>query len=118
MRWVWFLRSSYPRVHVQDNKKEINTIKFNFDDGITRKAFDMSALLSTSHLPRSIYCPITNMPMVDPVIATDGNSYERESIVKWFGKNKTSPCTGNKIDHSILIPNHNLRNTISEIMNA
>lgn len=31
--------------------------------------------------------------MVDPVIAEDGISYEREAIVDWLKVNKTSPIT-------------------------
>lgn len=116
MRIFNFARNS-SRIHtIHVKKKEI--VKHNFDDGIKRKAFDINALTSTLNLPRSIYCPITNMPMVDPVIAADGNSYEREAITKWFKKSNASPCTGKKINNSILIPNHNLRNTISEIINS
>jgi hypothetical protein len=32
-------------------------------------------------LPASFYCPITAEIMKDPVIATDGNTYERNAIV-------------------------------------
>ncbi|KAA6371328.1 MAG: hypothetical protein EZS28_033145, partial [Streblomastix strix] len=38
-------------------------------------------------------CPITQEIMVDPVIAEDGISYEREAIVDWLKVNKTSPIT-------------------------
>lgn len=87
-----------------------------YDDNVIRNAFDMNALLSTSNLPRSIFCPITNMPMLDPVITSDGHSYERQSILQWFKKKKNSPVTGKMLHTCIIIPNHNLRNTISEII--
>ena len=86
------------------------------DDKINRQAYDMKALGDTLHLPKSIYCPISRMPMVDPVIAPDGNSYERCEILRWWKKKETSPITGAKLELLLLIPNHALRKTISEII--
>lgn len=85
-----------------------------YDDEFERSSYNIHILENTSHLPRSIYCPISNMPMQDPVIMSDGNSYERKEIQHWYKINNTSPMTGKIIDN-ILIPNHALRNTISEI---
>lgn len=93
------------------------TIDQPFDDEIERNAFDMSALESTSHLPPSIFCPISRMPMQDPVIAMDGNSYERREILKWLKKKRVSPLTGYQMNTTI-VPNHTLRNTISDIINT
>ena len=88
-----------------------------FDDQIQRYAFDMSALESTSHLPPSIFCPISRMPMQDPVIAMDGNSYERRELLKWLNRKRVSPLTGHQMNNTI-VPNHTLRNTISDIINT
>lgn len=33
-------------------------------------------------------CPLSNEMFVDPVIASDGYTYERDSIVKYFKKSK------------------------------
>ena len=98
-------------------KKEQVLPSPKFDDGIPREAYDISALKSTHDLlPKSIYCPISGMPMVDPVLCADGYSYERREIVKWFAKKHTSPYTNQRLSHTFLVPNHNLRNTISELM--
>ena len=96
-----------------------NSLKKYFktlDDNIKRKCYNVENLICTNNLPRSIYCPITNMPMQDPVIAPDGISYERLAIQKWFNKKKTSPSSGKVLQHTFLIPNHTLRNTISELL--
>jgi hypothetical protein len=58
-------------------------------------------------------CPITNGLMYDPVVASDGHSYESFGIRRWFagftGEGPlTSPVTGLEIGAS-LVPNHNLR---------
>ena len=86
-----------------------------YDDSIHRIAYNIESLTETKHLPRSIYCSITRMPMQDPVIAGDGHSYERNEIQKWLSKKNTSPITNSYID-DILIPNHTLRAVIIELL--
>ena len=61
-------------------------------------------------------CPITLSLMRDPVIATDGHSYERDAITQWFVVNTTSPKTGMQVASTALIPNHALRNTIEQYL--
>jgi hypothetical protein len=53
--------------------------------------------------------------MLDPVIASDGFTYERASILRWFamGKN-TSPTTGAVLLNRVLITNNSLRRAIHE----
>ncbi|EOD33780.1 hypothetical protein EMIHUDRAFT_229287 [Emiliania huxleyi CCMP1516] len=56
--------------------------------------------------------------MVEPVVAADGQSYERTAIERWLATKSTSPLTGGELERSILIPNHNLRRTIREWQEA
>jgi hypothetical protein len=57
---------------------------------------------------RCIMCPITGDVMVDPVMADDGASYERQAIEQWFercrlqNKPPTSPLTGAELRSSKL----------------
>jgi hypothetical protein len=105
-------RSARVAQHIKKEKGEIS----DTDDQISRSAYNVSDLENTSNYPRSIFCPITRMPMNDPVILADGHSYEREIIVKWLEKKQVSPVTGSKLVHSYLTPNHTLRCVISEII--
>ena len=55
-------------------------------------------------------CPITHEPMVDPVSAADGQTYERKAIERWFGKCGAgewplSPLTGEPLKDKTLRPN-------------
>ena len=68
--------------------------------------------------PADFICPITTEVMSDPVMAADGQSYERTAIERWLATKSTSPLTGGELEHSILIPNHNLRRTIREWQEA
>lgn len=38
----------------------------------------------SSQISNNLRCPITHELMKDPVMATDGHTYEREAIMKWF----------------------------------
>eukprot|EP00927_Polykrikos_kofoidii_P025777 TRINITY_DN230_c0_g1_i1.p1 TRINITY_DN230_c0_g1~~TRINITY_DN230_c0_g1_i1.p1 ORF type:complete len:792 (+),score=108.52 TRINITY_DN230_c0_g1_i1:116-2377(+) len=64
--------------------------------------------------PPSFYCPISRQCMHDPVILTDGHTYERQHIMKWLRNNSSSPFTGMTLESKVLIPNHTLRNAIEE----
>jgi len=59
-------------------------------------------------------CPITGEVMVDPVICADGHSYERAAIQTWLAEHGTSPMTGAPLNHTMLLPNHALRNAAQE----
>jgi len=51
--------------------------------------------------------------MSDPVIATDGFTYERSALVDWMGRSMTSPKTGEDIEE-VVIPNKTLKTIIRE----
>ena len=43
--------------------------------------------------------------MDDPVVASDGHTYNREEIQNWFKHHETSPHTNEPFEHKNLIPN-------------
>ena len=61
-----------------------------------------------------IKCPITNDIMYDPVIASDGHTYERKAIEKWLEEHKTSPITRQNISSYNLISNRAVKLLIDE----
>ena len=66
----------------------------------------------------TIICPITQEIMVEPVIAFDGQSYEKTAIEQWFKSNNKSPSNGTELPSRILIANHSLRKLIAEIVTS
>jgi U-box domain len=55
--------------------------------------------------------------MRDPVLCTDGYTYERAAIAAWFDANgATSPKAGQPLASRELIPNHTLRNMIEAML--
>tara|TARA_B100001121_G_scaffold307466_1_gene329051 strand:- start:2073 stop:4199 length:2127 start_codon:yes stop_codon:yes gene_type:complete len=63
-----------------------------------------------------IICPITQEIIVDPVILSDGQTYEREAITQWLRTSSKSPITGLPLDNRTLIPNIALKNIIENIV--
>lgn len=57
-------------------------------------------------------CPLTRDVLRDPVVASDGHSYERSHIERWLVEHETSPMTGEKLRHTHLTENHALRSAI------
>ncbi|KAM6978510.1 WD repeat, SAM and U-box domain-containing protein 1-like [Tautogolabrus adspersus] len=81
---------------------------------LLRKIEALKAEQSGSEAPDEFLCPITRELMKDPVIASDGYSYERESIESWLrGRNKTSPMTNLPLQTSLLTPNRSLKMAIT-----
>lgn len=87
------------------------------DDALPREAYCMDDLKCTERLPRSIFCPIAHVPMQDPVIASDGFSYERKALARWLQEHDTSPITNRRMPNTVL-PNHSLRHTIAELVGS
>ena len=57
-----------------------------------------------------------NISSTDPVVTTDGHSYERANITEWMANGHvTSPFTNTTLSTSSLISNHNLRNIIQTV---
>jgi len=63
--------------------------------------------------PDEFLCPITQEIMQDPVVASDGHSYERKAIQEWIQKKPISPITNTPLE-SKLYPNYSLKSRISE----
>jgi len=68
-------------------------------------------------LPENYLCPITQEVMTDPVVAADGQTYQRESITEWLTRGKRkSPLTGAMLSHTILLDNIFAKNVIREFL--
>lgn len=64
-------------------------------------------------------CSITCEIFVEPVIAADGMTYEKEAILKWFSQgNVTSPNTNIKLDNFILKKNRSMEARVLQAKNA
>eukprot|EP00298_Acanthocystis_sp_HF-20_P016515 c21503_g2_i1.p1 GENE.c21503_g2_i1~~c21503_g2_i1.p1 ORF type:complete len:156 (-),score=60.21 c21503_g2_i1:145-585(-) len=96
---------------IENNQKIIQSLQ----QEINQKNSKISALHDQNHqsksvlAPEDLICPLSNKLMIDPVIAQDGNTYERNVIEEWFRNGNTeSPITGEQME-KFLIANNSIR---------
>ena len=58
-------------------------------------------------------CPISFEPFIDPVIASDNQTYEKKEILKWLEHKKYSPITFKKIFTKVLRTNYLAKSLLS-----
>ncbi|KAI3526454.1 hypothetical protein L1887_05707 [Cichorium endivia] len=100
---------------------------FGFTDCIDRATRTLQALKDLKHrsynntsssfdsCPQEFNCPLSKEIMRDPVIISSGKTYDRASIQKWLkAGNRTCPKTQQVLSHTILTPNHLVRDMIMQ----
>ncbi|PRQ48468.1 putative aminoacyltransferase, E1 ubiquitin-activating enzyme [Rosa chinensis] len=99
--------------------KKMNDIREKADEMVRGRAGTYDLVTSgrdqDSDIPTQFYCPIYKEVMMDPHVAADGFSYEREGIEKWLQTgHDTSPMTNLKLNSKILTPNRTLKILIED----
>ena len=70
---------------------------------------DAGVELALRDRPEEHLCPISYEVMVDPVVAADGQVYEKVQIERWLEDKKTSPLSGAALTTTVLYPVHALK---------
>eukprot|EP00825_Cyclidium_porcatum_P045184 TRINITY_DN67_c0_g4_i1.p1 TRINITY_DN67_c0_g4~~TRINITY_DN67_c0_g4_i1.p1 ORF type:complete len:405 (-),score=83.82 TRINITY_DN67_c0_g4_i1:155-1369(-) len=87
---------------LKDRKAQMEKIKKFYNDKI----------------PDDFYCPITQEIFVDPVMAEDGNTYERVAIEAWFQKHDTSPLTNQQLTSKHLVQNLTVKKLVQDFIRS
>ena len=67
-------------------------------------------------IPPEWYCPLTHEIFVNPVVLSDGYTYEEGAIRQWIQRNNTSPMTGETLpSQPFLVPNRSMRDWITRL---
>lgn len=72
----------------------------------------------TVNIPREYICPITNEIMRDPVLAFDGNTYERSAISSYLKRYNKSPITGAPAEHTMVFANKTFASVIQKFLST
>ena len=70
-------------------------------------------------IPKQFICVLTGEIMSEPVIAFDGNTYEKSAIVKYLTEHKCSPVTKASCEDSsdiYVYPNRSLKRDINNFL--
>mmetsp|Transcript_26055 Transcript_26055/g.46236 ORF Transcript_26055/g.46236 Transcript_26055/m.46236 type:complete len:342 (+) Transcript_26055:1081-2106(+) len=70
---------------------------------------ELKRLLNLDQPPAYLMCPLSHDLMKDPVITTDGHSFERSAIERWFKTSKQSPITGVELASKLIRSNYALK---------
>ncbi|XP_029461416.1 WD repeat, SAM and U-box domain-containing protein 1 isoform X5 [Rhinatrema bivittatum] len=91
---------------------DLNIESLGLRSKVLRKIEELKIRLESASLsiPDEFLCPITRELMRDPVIASDGYSYERTAIENWIStKKRSSPMTNLPLQSLVLTPNRTLK---------
>lgn len=94
--------------HLSDDEEDVESSQS--DSGYDAKSLPQKTDTDEEKkaLPGMPCCPITGVPMIDPVVASDGHTYERNAISRWMQTSNKSPLTGEVLAHSQLVSNYML----------
>lgn len=87
-------------------------------DGKNPMECDDRSTESQQDTPSNFICCITQAVMADPVTDREGNSYERDAILKWLKKRSESPLTRTPLFKKDLQDNGPLRDEINRFLAA
>ena len=65
--------------------------------------------------PDAFCCPVTLELMREPVIASDGHTYERTTLQRLLETTKCSPLTRERLQTNVMVPNFNLKKRIRDL---
>ena len=101
--------------------KEVHTLdeedlkKLGLPMGARKRFLESVKEIKTKREPPNEYlCPITMTTMKDPVILSDGFTYERCAIEQWLKANQKSPMTNQTLENENLTPNRQLKKLIED----
>lgn len=78
-----------------------------------KRVLDFFTAPSKRPMCEALLCPITRTLMVEPVVASDGNTYERSAILKWIKLRQTSPLNPSmRLSPVTLVSNRHLEAVI------
>ncbi len=97
----------------QKYKNKYNSIKKQVG-GMHTRTFDINDNSITTEVLSNFLCPLTLEVMNNPVILSDGLSYERNHAESWLNGHDTSPTTRKLLPNKDIIPNHTLKAAIDQ----
>ncbi|XVF32097.1 hypothetical protein REPUB_Repub17cG0052700 [Reevesia pubescens] len=100
--------------HAKDALCTLRDLKFNkrSTPNTTTSSLKLHQAVSC---PEGFKCPLSKELMRDPVILASGQTYDRPFIQKWLNAgNRTCPRTQQVLSHTVITPNHLIREMISQ----
>ena len=104
-----FIEKTFFKMHLKDMFDE----KYNKEN--EERTEEFSKYDFPENISKNYICPISHDVFYNPVTTSDGQTYEKMEILRWFLEgNETSPLTGKKLENLEIVPNIILKNIISD----
>ena len=98
------------------------TVSLNDGASVTSSDDAVKRLRTMSYaIVKQYTCPISQEPIVDPVIAEDRSTYDREGIEQWLQTHTTSPLNPSftlTLTIARLIPNRIARGSVETLVDS
>ncbi len=116
-------RNSVLKQAYKDFKFDINEIPLNFqwilkETEIEKLYEKYKNCINYSDIPADFICIISSELILDPVITTTGNHYDRHHITEWLKKSDIDPKSNTKLTNKILYPCNFLEKKIIEFLKS
>jgi len=102
-------------VFTNDDTEERIFFYDNFQ--VSESKYNVLQKIAHIKIPENFTCPISYEIMLDPVITSNGSTYDRKNISEWLIKHKTDPLTRVPIN-TVLTPNNLLKKIIREFLES
>jgi len=76
----------------------------------------MELALAGLQVPAELQCPISLDLMLDPVVASDGHTYDRSNIEQWLEDESSSPITREPLDSKHIFANRVVRTLVMQFI--
>ena len=92
------------KLYIENNKKKLDNYK--------PENIDIPENINLLNVPDEFKCPISKCIMKNPVLISDGYTYEREYLERYINEKQFSPISNSPLIFPYIIPNWNLRKLI------
>jgi len=76
---------------------------------------EVEYIIESDDLKKYLTCPISYNLFIDPVVCSDGHTYEKYYIEEWLEMNNKSPMTGEYLTSKELIPNYLIKSMLNNM---
>lgn len=101
--------AQFEKLIIEENDEDILKLKAEFNKLRNQKG---------DEVPKEFLCPITKEILIDPVITSDGITFERKAIELWLENYDHSPVTGKLLESKIYLSNFALKQLIRDYIDG
>ena len=110
-----FINDYYKNWSPADRLKKFSNNLLIMINELANKICNLDLTEYNEEIPDELLDKVFTMTIYnDPVIAVDGFTYERSSIIKWFNTSNKSPTSGQVLETLKLYPNYDMRSRCIE----